>query len=369
MSAEPAKKEAEPPAWPGLDGLRGVLCVLILLFHTSVSHHQLSDPVRRLLALTQGWFLSLDVFFVLSGFLITYLLWHEHQATGGIRLGRFYARRALRLLPALVVLLVALGLLTLLLPEGPAAEVRKAIGLTFIYMANWARCFAVPLGPLDHAWSLSVEEQFYILWPPLYALALRRGVRGLPWLLGGVILLCSGARWVLSEKGWATVERLYNGLDTRGDALLIGCLLAVLFAASPPMSERARSRLTLAAFAAAATFFAFGVAVHWRSPVLYRGGLTLIAVASAVVILRIVAFPPGRLGWLLTTPPLTWLGRRSYGVYLYHYPIYFFFDPPGWSWPATNGVRVVLTLVAVTLSYELVERPFLRLKRRFAALG
>jgi peptidoglycan/LPS O-acetylase OafA/YrhL len=198
---------------PSLDGLRGLAILAVML-----------NNARYL----PGGFLGVDIFFVLSGFLITALLLQEWQRTGTIRLGAFYARRALRLLPALFALLalvlVAPGLFYL------AAPPWKDAAIAALYATNWVNAFSLRnMAILDHTWSLTVEEQFYVLWPPLVPVLLALRVRR-RWILSMVLLgiSVSTSLRLLLWDGPASIKRLYYGLGTRLDALLVGCLVALL---------------------------------------------------------------------------------------------------------------------------------------------
>jgi peptidoglycan/LPS O-acetylase OafA/YrhL len=198
---------------PSLDGLRGLAILAVML-----------NNARYL----PGGFLGVDIFFVLSGFLITALLLQEWQRTGTIRLGAFYARRALRLLPALFALLalvlVAPGLFYL------AARPWKDAAIAALYATNWVNAFSLRnMAILDHTWSWTVEEQFYVLWPPLVPVLLALRVRR-RWILSMVLLGISVSTRLrlLLWDGPASIKRLYYGLGTRLDALLVGCLVALL---------------------------------------------------------------------------------------------------------------------------------------------
>jgi peptidoglycan/LPS O-acetylase OafA/YrhL len=345
---------------PALDGLRGVAVILVMA-------HHLGLPMSR-----GGW-LGVDIFFVLSGFLITAILVQEWDETGGIDFGRFYARRALRLLPALCVLLLVLASIALLISNGPeAAAIWQAIPFTVMYAQNWAIGLGwIDSGVLGHTWSLAIEEQFYFLWPPVLALCLRKGMQR--WRLIGLVLgglLLSGVlRAVLWHIG-SRVSRVQFGSDTRADALLCGCVLGLL--ATGNRLPGASRMLSIAATIAAAGLGAMSVLSRNYSGYLYEGVLTLIAVGSAVVIAEIIGAPGSRLARILTGPALVWMGRLSYGFYLWHWPVFYatirLFGVKEHIPLATHLVIAIVqlgaTFVIVPMSYYGVEQPFLQLKHR-----
>jgi peptidoglycan/LPS O-acetylase OafA/YrhL len=342
---------------PALDGLRGLAIVMVVGYHLH----------GRLL---KGGHVGVDLFFVLSGFLITALLLQEWEERGAISFPRFYARRALRLLPALYLVL-AVYLLALRIPgldrvlrERAGADPWHPAVYAATYISNWTRGRGVSMGALAHTWSLSVEEQFYLLWPLLLALALRARWPYRRLMIG--IALAAAASAVHRALLWhyrddpLDVFRIYDGIDTRADALLIGCLTALLLASGAHHSVPARllnrtNRAGLLLLAVTAQ------CVRFSSSGMFYGGMTLVAAASGVLILSLSTQPYGRLQALLQSAPLIWLGRRSYGLYLWHYPL-FMLTP---SWPAV--CRILLALAAAALSFAVIEKPALRLKEQFAS--
>jgi peptidoglycan/LPS O-acetylase OafA/YrhL len=379
---------------PALDGVRACAITLVMLFHYPWAQRFYGqNPVH-------GGFLGVDAFFVLSGFLITTLLLQEHAKYGSISLRRFYARRALRLLPALGVLLVAALVVRFALSanNGNRPAALGFLGMIF-YFANWVEIYRHgALGLFSHTWSLAIEEQFYLLWPIVLLLMLRRRLRiGTIGVITGVGIVAAAAwrAWywhshfgprrfvdyyflitthVSTETGAldhrTTVwNRWYFGSDTRADALLVGCLTAiVLFWLLPRLGARARMRLSAAAGVA---LVGCGIIV-WRAVVVLSGwlpvwGILALEVAVAVLIGGLVAAPRGPLARLLALPPLAWLGRRSYAVYLYH-PVVFTYlsrSRVHLSPPLSLVFQFAVVLVLAELSYRLVESPMLRRKRRF----
>jgi peptidoglycan/LPS O-acetylase OafA/YrhL len=341
--------------------LRALAVAAVLAFHTGASW-------------AVGGFLGVDLFFVLSGFLISGLLVAEWERRQQISLRRFYARRALRLLPA--VLLVC-AVVLIFGPVATGADARnalwKGVAGTVFYFANWQQAFGLlPLFQLtDHTWSLAIEEQFYLLWPPVLLLTLtwarRRRIDPIKAAIT-VALGLAAASALLRLALWhgeASVDRLYFGTDTRADSLLIGAALGLAFATGRLEWAR-RSLPALAPWGLAVILLIFGL-VHRQDAALYLGGYTAIAVLVAVVIGGMALAPDSPLGRLLSLAPLVAIGRISYGIYLWHWPIFRYLHPAelGLGWFATQLVDIAVTLVAATTSYFLVERPLLRLRHRF----
>ena len=360
----------QPPALPGfvlghrpaLDGLRGLAVLAVVAHHTS---------------LAPGGFLGVDVFFVLSGFLITALLLQEHQRSGHIRLSRFYLRRGLRLLPALVGVLAFVWLWTLATGTRSDATVlgKDSFGV-LLYYYNWRLAFArltLHAPSLCHLWSLSVEEQFYLVWPAalVVLLALRARRR---WLLAVVLAGMIGPavlRWCFLGAGCdprqlAGYMRLYVCSDMRADALSAGCLVALLAAwGVRPTTRWARFCLGAAAWLAAGCLAAhLLLTTPGGSPYAYRWGFTLVALSAAILIASLLWAPPWPLAKLLEARPLGWVGRISYGAYLWNLPVLLAIIPRPdlYSRPRVVAVWVV-TLAAGAMSHFCLELPFLRLKQ------
>lgn len=339
----------------GIDGLRAVAVAAVFVYHADVSR-------------LPGGFLGVDVFFVISGYLITSLLLAELASTGRVSLGRFWARRARRLLPALFTLLGVCLIVGAAVERG-SPELRGDSLASIFYVANWRFVFEhesyfaqfgrPPL--LRHLWSLAVEEQFYLLWPPLFVLGVRLRRHVLPLLVGAAALASTALMWALYTPG-ADTSRVFYGTDTRSGPLLVGVLLA--FAWKPDSLPSLRRRfarpaldaLSVAALGAVAYMF---VAVHDSDSSVYRGGFLLLALASAVLLATIV-HPLSALGRLLDHPLPRGLGERSYAIYLWHWPV-LAFTRPGIDLHIARGlvlaVQAALTLLLADLSYRLVERP------------
>lgn len=317
---------------PALDGLRGLAIALVLGMHAD--------------RIVPGGQLGVDLFFVLSGFLITSLLIGEWSTAGTVSLQAFYRRRVLRLVPAFVAMLtVFLVAIAIFRPEEVRSSLIAAV-FGIAYLANVAQA-----GGLSHAegltplWSLATEEQFYLLWPPILFVALRRGVstRSLMIALAGAAFASCVWRVVLMGKG-TDLERLWWAPDTHADPILIGCIAGMLFATG----RIARVRGGELALVAGAVIISMG------APEIF-GLMTPFAIACAVVIL-VVALEPG--WWfarMLALRPLRYLGRISYALYLWHLPI---FVALGWK----AGMPVAI--LAAAASYHFVESPFLRRRHR-----
>lgn len=357
---EPERQLPRPPSmpfFPALEGLRGLAVAVVLLFHSG-------------LTAVGGGFLGVSTFFTLSGFLITSLLLSEHDRSGGLDLARFWVRRFRRLMPA------ALATLTLAIVFGVLAAdpaQRHQLGgdvvASLLYVANWrfvfsaqsyASLFSAP-SPVLHFWSLAIEEQFYLFYPVVvYAVLKLLGWsrRAFAAALGGLLILSVG----LTVFGGFSHDRIYFGTDTRMAELLVGALLATaLVSRLQPLSvARDRSAVVLASVGCVAfvVTLAAWYATTQDSAWLYRGGLVGYAVASAAIVTACL-LPIGPVTLVLGSWPFRMLGRISYGLYLYHWPIF------QWITPASTRldgialfvVRVGLSLAIATLSYRYLELP------------
>lgn len=334
---------------PALDGLRGISIILVLILHVNLLY---PFPVTLL----KGGFLGVDMFFVISGFLITSLLVEESERTGGISLRQFYLRRALRLAPALVAVLVFTLLLASIVGFAPLGLSPLRLASTVAYFTNWIRAFETlnQAWFLIHFWSLSIEEQFYLIWPVALILLLKCKRRTAILIVVGGIAVSWLLKGVLYASGASTM-RIYHGSDTRADALLIGCLLslALHWGYIPWMLRRpVFSRASWILFTISVVF------VSRDDAILYFGGYTLLSLAAAIIILRSLFTP----ALVLTHPLLLWIGKRSYGLYIWHWPVYQIakYFPAAYVVP----IGVVGTFVAAAFSYRYIERPFLELKHR-----
>ncbi|MDA8046800.1 MAG: acyltransferase family protein [Actinomycetota bacterium] len=350
---------------PGLDGLRAIAVVAVIVFHL--------DP-----SWLPGGFLGVDVFFVISGYLITALVISELDRTSTLSLRRFWTRRARRLLPALGFLLVSVTLVAALVGRDALGPMRGDLPASVFYVLNWRLLFthdsyAASFGRpplLQHLWSLSVEEQFYLLWPPALLLLRRSRIRSriAAVALGGAA--ASAALMALLYRA-GDPSGVYFGTDTHAEGLLIGCALA---AAVPPwrmtaaVAPTARKVLEYSGVVALAVVVAGLIVLGFDSAATYRGGMVVVDVATAVVVAT-VAHPASRLGALLGRQPLRWLGLRSYSLYLWHWPIFELTRPGAdLAWPTLPDVvlRVALTGAAAELTYRYIEQPWRDGRAQFA---
>jgi peptidoglycan/LPS O-acetylase OafA/YrhL/CubicO group peptidase (beta-lactamase class C family) len=344
------------PYLPSLDGLRALAVAAVLLYHAELG--------------IVGGFLGVEVFFVLSGFLITALLFAEWQQRGHVQLAAFWMRRARRLLPALILMLAGtLALAWLLLPDelsGLCTDALAALG----YVMNWRLVFSqqsyfdpmIRPSLLQNLWSLAVEEQFYLLWPLLFIAGMRYlGRFGL--LIATLSLVAASvALMVWLYQPGADPSRMYYGTDTRAAGLLIGAALALAWPPQrTPVARRSAGLLldSAGALAIVGLLVAF-LHIYEYHPWLYSGGFLVTAVGTAIVIAAAIhpraRLVPALLGW----QPLRWIGLRSYGIYLWHWPIFMvtrpYQDVPIDGWPLLL-LRLMIVLGLAALSYCFVELP------------
>ena len=359
VSAEAARPGRRSIAYqPPLDGLRGVAVIAVLLFH---SGH------------LQGGFLGVDLFFTLSGFLITSLLLAEHDATGGVSLTGFWSRRARRLLPALYLVLAAtVAYAALFARPDSLSRIRGDALAALAYVANWHSIasgsnywdrFAAP-SPLEHLWSLAVEEQFYIVWP-LVVLAVMAW-RGRRTLLALTVALTLGSATLMAvlATGGGSPSRVYFGTDTRAASILVGAVVALVVVRpgrdAPRLGRPAALALTgLAVVAGVALALAWATVDGATSERLYQGGFLLHALGVAVLIVAVTLLPTGPLARGLGVEPLRLVGLISYGLYLWHWPLYLVLTTSrtGLSEWRLTALRLAVTVVLAVASYLLVERP------------
>jgi peptidoglycan/LPS O-acetylase OafA/YrhL len=365
-AAAPRAAPAAPPVRPAfghvpaLDGLRGVAVAGVLLFHAG---H------------LRGGFLGVDLFFVLSGFLITSLLLAEWDRSGNIDLRRFWSRRFRRLLPAALLLLVAVAVLAGVTMT--SAELHRFRGDALAALADVANWHAIGAGndywassgapsPLQHMWSLSIEEQLYLAWPLVVVACLAAGRRRRVGRQVLVLAALGGACLSAAAMAWWSVHddplRAYYGTDARASSVLLGGLMAMLVNGQHRGAGLGLGRALRPAVPVAAV--ALGAAWLWAdgtSSWLYRGGFPALSLCAAVVVGAVALAEAGRGMRVLEVEALRWLGRVSYGVYLWHWPIYTVIDEDAVSgrWLRT-AVRVVVTLAVASLSYQLVEQPVRR---------
>ena len=350
---------------PGLDGLRAIAIIGVLLYHSGVDW-------------MPGGFLGVDVFFVLSGFLITSLILEEYDRSGRVDFRRFYLGRARRLLPAVFVMLIVVGIAVLVFYRDALSAFREDALATVLYLNNWwyivvDQSYFESMGRpplLKHLWSLSVEEQFYLIWPAIALVLIRRGGRPLVRRVAILAALASTA-WMafIAIRGGYPIDadpsRAYFGTDSHSMGLLVGAALATVWRPgrlSTSIPPSARTLVTGIGIAMVGVLVAFYTLVGEFTPWLYRGGFLALAVFTAVLIAA-ATHPASPLGPALGIGVLRYIGRRSYGVYLWHWPI-FMVTRPGidvpWSEPVAFFVRMTATFAIAELSYRLVEMPIRR---------
>ena len=347
----------------GLDGLRAIAVLAVLIYHLHAG-------------LLRGGFLGVDVFFVVSGFLITTLLLHEFATTGRISLGQFWLRRARRLLPALLLVVLASSALGFLIGKDLLVGIARQTLGAVTFSNNWLEIAAgssyfAHTSPQLFAnfWSLAVEEQFYLLWP-LGFLLLMRCVRGrrqrIVWTLG--CALASAVLMALLYVPGTDATRVYYGTDTHAFGLMIGVALAFAWSGGTGMNlSRPNWRLRRVPIGLSALALLIGCMVFLdpASSIAYRGGILLACLVVAVLILTLLE-GTGPLQSMMDFPALTWVGQRSYGIYLWHWPAFLIADamaPQGIGTPGWWIVRIIalgLTLVIAALSFRYLEQPVRR---------
>ncbi|HEX4668497.1 MAG TPA: acyltransferase family protein [Solirubrobacterales bacterium] len=367
---EPVKRNQR--YMPGLDGLRAIAVLAVIAFHFGFDW-------------APGGLLGVGIFFTLSGYLITDILLSQLSQRGHIRLGRFWLARARRLLPALFAMLaIVVAWVTIFGPAQPQ-QFRDAVVASALYVSNWQLIFGdvsyfarfAPPGPLNHLWSLAIEEQFYIVWPFLLLIGVKvvretplaSGVRPRLAIVTLALAIASAVLMALLYHPSLDPSRVYYGTDTRASELLFGAALAMVWP-SRKLSRRigAGARNTLDGLGVAG--LAAIALMIWQSDqyssFLYRGGFALLSIATVLVVAAL-AHPACRLGPILGWKPLRWIGVRSYGIYLWHFPVIVLTTPGG----IANGaepLRELLQFAAIVgisaLSWRYLEEPV-----RHGALG
>jgi peptidoglycan/LPS O-acetylase OafA/YrhL len=346
---------------PGLDGLRAIAVLCVIAYHINVRW-------------AQGGMLGVGVFFTLSGYLITDLLLEHYRRHGDLGLGQFWIRRARRLLPALFLMLAVVSVWVALFHTSLLADVRRQVISGAFYFANWSTIathgsyfsrFAAPL-PLDHLWSLSIEEQFYLVWPwvlllAIYFLRSRWGLL-LVILVGTVVSAVVMGN--LFHPGYDPT-RIYEGTDTRAFELLIGAALAVVRPTSfPRFGSRVPVRRVLALDVLGVAGLVAVFLLVWQTTpftsFLYPWGFLLLSVATAAAIAAVV-HSASALGAVLGSRPLRWIGVRSYGIYLWQWPIVVLWGRPTTSVHWGRAVlQIAVTVLVASLSWRYLEEPIRR---------
>jgi peptidoglycan/LPS O-acetylase OafA/YrhL len=352
------------PYFPALEGLRGVAVVAVLLFHSGFEW-------------MRGGYLGVSTFFTLSGFLITSLLLAERGATASINLRTFWVRRVRRLMPAALATLALVALFGVF--GADAVQKRNLAGdvvACLAYVANWrflftqqsyADLFANP-SPVLHFWSLAIEEQFYVLYPLMVWLVLQKLDKTRQWFAGLLVTLI-GVSVGISLFGGLTKDAIYYGTETRASELLIGALLAVFLYHHKVTriianDDRVRSAISFAGVVGLAGCALAWVYVSQPNHWLYDGGLPSYAFLSAAVILACIT-PGGPVRWLLGQSPFRFVGRISYGVYLFHWPVFLWVTEARTqlAMPAVLAIRLAITFALALVSYRFLEMPIRRGER------
>ncbi|MCF6194575.1 MAG: acyltransferase, partial [Kangiellaceae bacterium] len=349
---------------PELDGLRGVAILGVLAFHMGI---------------LEGGFLGVDLFFVLSGYLITSLLIHEKKSHGQNFLPAFWLRRARRLLPALMLFLVVTGgIIQWNNDSANFMRVRNDILATLFYVANWRSIFAETdywslfssPSPLSHTWSLAIEEQFYLLWP--FVVAWSFSFSKAPFILLrniaiiGVVLSVSWFSYLYSQNN-ENLSRVYFGTDTRIFSILGGSALSVHQAYSKRFTTKigiVSNGITWMIWISVSYLFMAWLFLSGTNPLLYQGGLFLSSLAVIIILVSITQNKSPLLSNILLFSPLRMIGQISYGLYLWHYPLFIFVEQnystltPSLS----NALKLAITFSIAIVSYLFLEAPIRKQK-------
>ncbi|MFK7919710.1 MAG: acyltransferase family protein [Ilumatobacter sp.] len=379
------------PYLPGLDGIRAIAVVAVMVYHAN------SDWLA-------GGYLGVEVFFVISGYLITLLLIAEHERTGVIDLKSFWIRRFRRLLPALFVMMLLLSVWVALFERDALGKLRGDVLAGVLYGSNWYQIWTGAgysagndFAPLRHLWSLAVEEQFYVVWPLVMMAFVRVGSRRIAgiarWLfLGSVVVTVAvallhhpgpqaavivddlgvattdtpGAYWEIGGRFISKPDALYLSTLSRAGGLLLGSAFAMVWRPTAIMRGPLRNKGRLFDVLAVIGFVVLGV-MSWFvgfqpalgvDNVLFRGGLFLTGLASLAIIAA-VTHQNAMTGRVLSQPVLLWIGTRSYGLYLYHWPIYQIIRNIAANKLAFHEfvLAMVATAIITELSYRFIETP------------
>ncbi|MBV9425812.1 MAG: acyltransferase family protein [Solirubrobacterales bacterium] len=360
-SREPASPYSpELPYAPGLDGVRAIAVAAVLFYHARVSW-------------LPGGFLGVDVFFVLSGYLITSLLLAQYRRIGHIDLGRFWLGRARRLLPAAILVIAVCVVIGMVFLRSDLGKVRSDALASLFYVNNWHQIlashsyFAAFSRPslLQHYWSLSVEEQFYLVWPLVLAGGLAISRRA--WVVWGTLVAAavSITLMALLYHTGTDPSRVYYGTDTRAAPLMIGAIMAFGWPLGRMRARVGRAAPALLDGVGIGALIALVLVMHsWRDfdPFLYHGGFLIVALLAATLV-AVAVHPASTLGVVLGGRAMRWIGQRSYGIYLWHWPV-MALTRPGidltWSSWIVVPMQIAITLVLAALSFRYVEMPVRR---------
>lgn len=351
--------------YPVLDGLRGVAVLIVMLYHLELLVPELNMFVR-------GGFLGVDVFFVLSGFLITSVLMKEYSRTGKISLKNFYWRRFLRLAPAFWVFLLVMYIFgNTILPPREAAVIYENDNFlySFFYAMNWHRAFGFgATGNLNHTWSLAIEEQFYIVWS-LFLVGAYFFCRNRKQIFLLTLATVLGLTFLRSFRAISGTETtiLYYSTESRIDAILIGCGAAMIFGWRLIDREFFRSKnFGRAAVFAGALSMAIIFSFSHEDRLLYAGAMTVFSISVSLVILWLITNEESYLSRVFAFTPLRLAGQISYALYLWHYAFFEFGKKYFSSGFLQVSVGISLAFAVSVMSYFLIEKPFLQMKSKFS---
>ena len=354
---------------PALDGLRALAVLAVIAYHMKMNW-------------APGGLLGVTMFFVLSGYLITGLLLTEFDSTQTISLPNFWLRRVRRIIPAVVFAVLGTAFLCTIFDHALLTKMRPDVAPTLFFFNNWWQIFHnvsyfEALGepsPLTHYWSLAIEEQFYLIWPVALLLCLKAGVKRSTIQKGVIVLIVlSALAMALMFSPTTDPSRVYYGTDTRAFSLLIGALLAFIWPYQR-LTEKSGARMSSMGRIVFDVIGAVGLVgliimiavTNGFAPFIYRGGLVLCSLLTAVVI-AIIVHPVSLVGKLFSLPPFVWIGKLSYSMYLWHYPIILLMTPNNLVGEAPWWLRLLQLVVVIgvsAFSYYLVENPI-----RHGAIG
>lgn len=382
---ESAPSLSKVPYLPGLDGMRALAVVAVMVYHANSEW-------------LPGGFLGVEVFFVISGYLITLLLMAERERSGTVSLTDFWMRRARRLLPALFLMMFLLVLYTALFRSEALGKLRGDLIAGTFYVSNWYQIWvgqgytsSGDFAPLRHLWSLAVEEQFYIIWPVVMLLLLKGGTRRIVksarWLVVAALVItvlmavlyrpgsigtCTStpdAYWTIGDRCISKIDTLYLSTGTRAGGLLLGAAFAMVWRPAAimrsPLREKGRLLDLLGLVGlivlAALTWWLHLITPAGGDPWLFRGGF-LVTVIATLLMIAAVTHQRAWSGPILGNPVLLWIGTRSYGLYLYHWPVFQIIrNVAGNTLTFAEFVlAMVITAVITELSYQLIETPIRR---------
>lgn len=348
-----------------LDGVRAIAVLLVFFYHAILIFPAFNIHFNN-------GFLGVDIFFVLSGFLITSILLKEFDETQTINFKNFYARRFLRLTPAYWTHLAILFLFATYLFTSSITDIlysNQNFVYAIFYLTNWQRALhgSDITGLLSHTWSLAIEEQFYLIWTFFLFLLLRRMKRFPIVLITAGIILGTALLRAYQWQGERSVDLLYNAFNSRMDALLVGCLVGQLTAWKfLPKNLNNSEWFNLLAICSLFIIVMFLLYTSsYSSAFLYQGGFTIFALAVGVLIIWLTQCPKNLVSNILKTQPLVWLGKTSYGIYLWHSLVIAYVNQFSLPSFAKISIAIILTLIITSLCYYLIEQSFLKLKTKF----